>query len=242
MVKYHKNRANGKRNRRQKRKRSGNEDGLNEDEPDSLTAKPSDSGCLWLPRDVGRTRAFGHSGCQTLYAPAWTFKPRKAAASRKRAGSANECWVELHKDVMVGRDALTRLANASWWGWDQGSTLFFWRWPARHQQAVRDGTKLFVKKELLPHHFKRQLWPSDESHRSKMMEKLEKVRSRGYILPGQVNSLTGFLQFQRERMTFVLCMMPLRAVLMLHSGRPTLPYQRSIQYCEMLIHELGSAI
>ena len=125
-------------------------------------------------------------------APAWTFKPRKAADSRKWAGCANEPWVELYKDITVGRDALTCLANASWWSWDQGSTVFFWRWPARHQKAVRDGTELFVKKDLLPHHFKCQLWPSDRSHWSKMMEKIEKVRSQGYILPGQVNSLTGF--------------------------------------------------
>ena len=36
------------------------------------------------------------------------------------------------------------------------------------------------------------MWPSDAGHRSKMEEKLGKVRQQGYILPGEVQSLTGF--------------------------------------------------
>ena len=36
------------------------------------------------------------------------------------------------------------------------------------------------------------MWPSDAVHRSKMEEKLGKVRQRGYVLPGEVQSLTGF--------------------------------------------------
>ena len=189
VVKYHKKHVNGKRNRRRKRKRSRNGCDRSEDEGEEPTTEAPASDPIRLPRDVGRTKAFGHSGRRRVHAPAWTFKPRKAS---RRAGRTVNPDAELVKDITVGKDALTRLANASWWGWDQGSTLFFWRWPARHRKAVRDGTKLFVKKELLPHFFKRQLWPGDDNHRSKMIKKLEKVRSRGYILPGEVQSLTGF--------------------------------------------------
>ena len=92
----------------------------------------------------------------------------------------------------MGCDAIGRLANASWWSWDAGSTLFFWRWPKWYICAVRDGTKLFVKREKLPQHFKRQLWPGDLVHRTKMAEKISKVREQGYIQPGKINSLTGF--------------------------------------------------
>ena len=188
-VKYHKRNTSGSRNKRRKRKRK---QPFDTEENEELNAETLDLTRIRLPRDEGRRIAFGLSGRRKVTAPSWTFKPHKPADPKKKAGSANDPRVELHKDLTVGRDALSRLANSSWWGWDQGSTLFFWRWPARHRKAIRDGTKLFVKKELLPHHFKRQLWPRDESQRSKMAEKIDKVRSRGYILPGEVNSLTGF--------------------------------------------------
>ena len=57
----------------------------------------------------------------------------------------------------------------------------FWRWPSRWQKAIRDGTKLFVKEEKLPHFFKRQRWLPNPVHCEKMGEKVGKVRSRGYI-------------------------------------------------------------
>ena len=53
-------------------------------------------------------------------------------------------------------------------------------------------TKLFVKGELLPRHSKRQMWLSEPVHKEKMAEKSGKVRTQNYILPGEVNSLTGF--------------------------------------------------
>jgi hypothetical protein len=36
---------------------------------------------------------------------------------------------ELRRDLDAGRDALERGMKASWWNWDGGSSLFFWRWP-----------------------------------------------------------------------------------------------------------------
>ena len=192
IVKYHKKDVSGKRNRRRKRKRSGDEEEGSLCLGETSRVGKQEPAYTRLPRDDGRRIAFGHSGRRRVRAPAWTFQPHRAADPKKRAGCNNEPWVELHKDILVGKDALTRLANASWWNWDQGLTLFFWRWLARYRKAVRDGTKLFVKRELLPHHFKRQLWPSDKDHKAKMREKIDKVRSRGYILPGEVNSLTGF--------------------------------------------------
>ena len=81
---------------------------------------------------------------------------RNYKRSRHRSrGHGLDPEVEWFKDAKVGCDALRRLAYSSWWSWDVGSTLLFWRWPRRYQRSVRDGTKLFVKKEQLPHHFKR---------------------------------------------------------------------------------------
>ena len=154
--------------------------------------RPVASASNLLSRDEARLRAFGPSNERTFLVPTWTQRERYRFGARKGASSEVGRHMELYKDVAVGSDALGRLANSSWWGWDHGSTLLFWRWPSRYRKSVRDGTKLFIKREKLPHFFRRQLWPSDPAHRSKMEEKIGKVRQRGYILPGQVNSLTGF--------------------------------------------------
>ena len=144
-------------------------------------------------KNTGIQIAFGPSLGREYQVSDWTHRRRMPSEPRSQRlkGSLDPCH-ELYQDCKVGRDAMRRLANSSWWGWDDGSTLFFWRWPKRHRRAVRDGTKLFVKKEKLPHYFKRQLWPSDTVHRMKMETKIGKVRERGYIQPGEVNSLTGF--------------------------------------------------
>jgi hypothetical protein len=110
-----------------------------------------------------------------------------------RLGSvkSGKLW-ELKRDIEVGRDAISRSSNSTWWSWDSGSTLFYWRWPRRCQKSVRDGTKLFVDWTKMPRYMKRQKWPHDADQRQKLMKKVNKVRGRGYVQPGFVKSLTGF--------------------------------------------------
>ena len=146
-----------------------------------------------LSRDTGRMIAFGPSGKRTYWVHSWVQHKRTSKIPSKKRRRDGVCLaVELYKDLVVGTDALKRLAFASWWSWDIGSTLFYWRWPKRYQKSIRDGTKLFVKREQLPRYFKRQMWPSDPKQKEQMAAKIGKVRDRGYILPGKVNSLTGF--------------------------------------------------
>ena len=38
---------------------------------------------------------------------------------------------ELQRDLEVGKDAVSRAANSTWWSWEAGSTLFYWRWPLK---------------------------------------------------------------------------------------------------------------
>ena len=182
-----------KKKRNRKRRRSAIDESGDgpEDDQATLKAQPSTHHDRRLGRDKGRLIAYGPSGMRSFRVAAWTQrKLGKVCPKLGRGGDDTD--VELFKDRKVGRDALTRLAESSWWQWDKGSTLFFWRWPARHRRSIRDGTKLFVKSELLPHFFKRQMWPGDAGHKAKMMEKLGKVRERGYVMPGEVQSLTGF--------------------------------------------------
>ena len=97
-------------------------------------------------------------------------------------------------DVKVGSDdAVSRLAGLSWsWTWDVGSTLLFCKWPKRYQKSIRDGTPLFVHKGLVCAHFSHQQWPNDPLDKKLMGEKINKVRERVYILPGEAKLLTGF--------------------------------------------------
>ena len=45
--------------------------------------------------------------------------------------------VERGKEVMAsGLKAIEKAKQASWWNWDKGSAIFFWRWPEDYQETV----------------------------------------------------------------------------------------------------------
>jgi hypothetical protein len=49
-------------------------------------------------------------------------------------------------DWEAGGDAIARAARSSWWEWDDGSTPFYWRWPAEYRYVMRDGIKIYSKR------------------------------------------------------------------------------------------------
>ena len=119
--------------------------------------------------------------------PEWV-KHRKPQERLKKRSKLTEFW----KDLEIGRDAVGRAANSTWWNWDAGSTLFFWRWPSWSKKAVRDGVELFVDWSNLPNYWKRQQWPDEETSIKKLRSKLSNVRMKKYIQPGFVKSLTSY--------------------------------------------------
>ena len=98
---------------------------------------------------------------------------------------------ELDSDLEAGTDALRRAMDATWWSWESGSALFFWRWPKEFRKEARDGTPIRVSGRL-PKYKRQQEAERDDTRRGKISAKLENVRSKGYIVPGRVESLTGF--------------------------------------------------
>lgn len=48
-------------------------------------------------------------------------------------------WEEARLDIEAARDCIRYAAKASWWEWDGGSCLFFWRWPGPFRLYARDG-------------------------------------------------------------------------------------------------------
>ena len=126
--------------------------------------------------------------------------PLMLDVNRKRSRDEQEgkapCWgsrSELKKDLVVGKDAIDRAWKSSWWEWDAGSTVFFWRWTNEYKKMVRDGLRVYVKGEL-PQYHAQQRWPKEEDKREKLKKKVAKPVLRGYISDGYVKSLTGFFQ------------------------------------------------
>ena len=112
---------------------------------------------------------------------------------RKREGSGltqfqTNSLLELQKDLKVGLDGIQRVLKGSWWEWDHGSTLFFWRWPKAIRKAARDGVPVFVEGRL-PRYRRKQRLPSASYMQEKMIGKLSKVTARGYVEDGKVLSL-----------------------------------------------------
>ena len=136
----------------------------------------------------------GNERIRKLRVAKWTVE--RYRRSNKRSKRITE---ELEKDLEIGRDAVARAANASWWNWDNGSTLFFWRWPKWSKKSVRDGIKLFVDWSSMPSYWKKQQWPSNEASVKKLKKKLSNVRNKKYVQPGFVKSLTSYFAVPKAK-------------------------------------------
>jgi hypothetical protein len=93
-------------------------------------------------------------------------------------------------DLENGVEAVERACASSFWDWDGGSSLFFWRWPSRFRKQARDGTSSFITGKL-PNYKVSQKWPKDPAMKSKMIDKWVHIVDRAYVKPGPVSSLTG---------------------------------------------------
>jgi hypothetical protein len=107
------------------------------------------------------------------------------------------------KGMVVSREALAsireglyRVTQATWWEWRSGSTPFFWRWPEEFQERIRGGIELWISGRLKP--WKRaQRGPRDPIKKSQVKRKLDKIRERGYVEAGYVESLISFFDVDK---------------------------------------------
>lgn len=113
---------------------------------------------------------------------------RLRSIRKKKQGRSDDLII----DYEVGMDAIHRASAASFWEWEHGSTVLFWRWPKFIQEELRDGLRAWFRQRDLPEYWGRQRWPEDLQQRQQLQEKIHKVIKRGYISPGFVKSLTGF--------------------------------------------------
>jgi hypothetical protein len=97
-----------------------------------------------------------------------------------------------NQDVEIGRDFVQRICDSSWWNWDGGSTLFFWRWPSEFRTQMRDGIPLWFDSTLAPSYRRPQRAEKNPTLKARVKEKLDKVLKRRYFEVGLVKSLTTF--------------------------------------------------
>jgi hypothetical protein len=98
---------------------------------------------------------------------------------------------EYQKDKSAGQDCIRRCAESTWWEWNAGSRPLFWRWPEDYRHIIRDGVPPWVKGPL-PHYTVPQRPEKDQATRDAIILKLKLVRDKGYLVPGEVKSLTSF--------------------------------------------------
>ena len=119
-----------------------------------------------------------------------SLRGNKRKNSLRKLLKSSSISEDIVKDLDSGIEAITRSTKSSFWDWDGGSSLFYWRWPDAFVLEARDGTKPFITGDL-PRYRVSQRWPKDEGIKSKMMNKWSKVIRRQYIKSGPVISLTG---------------------------------------------------
>ena len=98
---------------------------------------------------------------------------------------------DLNRDIKAFCDCSFVARSSSWFDWDAGSCLFFWRWPAPYIHHARDGIPTWFQ-DKPPRTKKPQSYEKDDNVRLNMAKKIRKVRERGYIQPGFVRSLIRF--------------------------------------------------
>ena len=115
-------------------------------------------------------------------------KVRRILGRQRKWGK--EVVEDFIRDFSIGREAVERALHSSFWDWDSGSSLFYWRWPKVCRKEARDGVEIFITGKL-PRYRESQRWPREEDQREAMIKKWLKVVDRGYVKAGQVASLTG---------------------------------------------------
>ena len=102
-------------------------------------------------------------------------------------------YENLRFDIECGIQVLTSYQNSSFFGWDNGSTLIFWRWNHYLQHYAKSGFPAQIASDL-PRNFRYARKPKREVH-DKLFSKIKKGMQRNYlkITPRQkIKNLIGY--------------------------------------------------
>ena len=85
----------------------------------------------------------------------------------------------LDSELSVGKDCLNNYLNSSFFSWDQGSTLLYWRWAQGEQIHARSGFQPCISDDL-PKSSKKASIPKQPVY-EKIYSKIKKALNRGYL-------------------------------------------------------------
>ena len=85
----------------------------------------------------------------------------------------------FRRDLVVAREVLTSYAGSTYFNWDHGSQLVFWRWPEVLRKVVRDGMKPYYIHHL-PHNMAKAR-PPPPDRRHQIWEKFDTALRKGYL-------------------------------------------------------------
>ena len=106
--------------------------------------------------------------------------PALVASSPLQGGEESFNFDSFPVLLAAGRCVLSQLLRSTWWDWDAGSSLIFWRWNGLSQQAdAWFGTPIHVT-DALPSYHRRQRAPPAEML-PQVSKKLSTVLERGYL-------------------------------------------------------------
>jgi uncharacterized protein YcaQ len=116
------------------------------------------------------------------------FQPKMLKRWKYNAQKSFEGWYETAGQHMPhtteiladGLKACKKADGASWWDWDAGSTLLFWRWPLDYVEVARVGITPMFDMEPPTNQDKQPPYEEDKV-REKVKAKLKKVLAEGYI-------------------------------------------------------------
>jgi hypothetical protein len=96
-------------------------------------------------------------------------------------------------DLEAVRECLSKCCDASWWHWDRGSRPMFWKWPIEYQETARDGVQPWIRGTIQPW-MRKQRKTRLPAMFETIREKLQVIRVKGYVGPGQITSLMPFFE------------------------------------------------
>ena len=103
---------------------------------------------------------------------------------------------EWKRDLTTGRDAIWQFTSASWWEWDQGSALLFWRWPtSESRKAARDGFPIFVRDQKVKLSYTPTCQSISVDMKMRLGEKIGDIRRKKYVTKLKNNNICSFVDF-----------------------------------------------
>jgi hypothetical protein len=73
----------------------------------------------------------------------YRWRPQFGKVSYKAWWNSYWSSTQALAEKEAGRDAIWRVTEALWWGWEEGSALFYWQWPQEYQGTIQDGLEIW---------------------------------------------------------------------------------------------------